>query len=246
VRNEGLILNKKTWKVGELAKQTGLTVRMLHHYDKIELFSPSQSSDKGHRIYTETDIAKLQQIMSLKQLGFALDEIKGMIGNSNLNPIEVIKVQLESVKESIRIQEQLCIRLERISELLNSQQEVTAEQFINLIEVINMNKDKYFTPEQQEKMFKQIGLEERKQYVSEWSEITAKIRVEFEKGTPPENLDVTQLAKQWNEFLDKLTFKDPEISKAAERYYKANPEIGEKFGINKQLSDYIKKAMLHS
>ena len=241
-----MILNNKTWKVGELAKQTGLTVRMLHHYDKIGLFSPSQISDKGHRIYTETDIAKLQQIMSLKQLGFALDEIKGMIGNSNLNPIEVIKVQLESVKESIRIQEQLCIRLERISELLNSQQEVTAEQFINLIEVINMNKDKYFTPEQQEKMFKQIGLEERKQYVSEWSEITAKIRAEYEKGTPPESLDVTQLAKRWNDFLDKLTFQDPEISKAAERYYKENPEIGEKFGIDKQLSDYIKKAMSHN
>lgn len=241
-----MILNKKTWKVGGLAKETGLTVRMLHHYDKMGLFSPSQSSDKGHRIYTEKDIAKLQQIMSLKQLGFALGEIKEMIENPNLNPVEIIKVQLESVKEYIRIQEQLCSRLERIYDLLDSQQEVSAEQFINLIEVINMSKDKYFTQEQQKKMFKEIGLEERKRYVSEWSEITAKIRVEYEKGTPPENLDVTQLAKRWNEFLDKLTIRDPEISKAAERYYKENPEIGEKFGIDKQLSDYIKKAMSHS
>ncbi|MFY0759684.1 MerR family transcriptional regulator [Metabacillus dongyingensis] len=241
-----MILNKKTWKVGELAKQTGLTVRMLHHYDKIGLFSPSQSSEKGHRIYTETDIAKLQQIMSLKQLGFALDEIKRIMENSNLNPVEVIKVQLESVKESIQIQEQLCSRLERIYELLDSQQEVKAEQFINLIEVINMSTDKYFTQEQQEKMFKQLELEKRKQYVSEWLEITAKIRGEYEKGIPPENLTVTQLAKQWNEFLDKLTFRDPEISKAAERYYKENPEIQEKFGVDEQLSNYIKKAMSHS
>jgi DNA-binding transcriptional MerR regulator len=236
-------LNKETWKVGELAKQTGLTVRMLHHYDKIGLFSPSQSSDKGHRIYTETDIAKLQQIMSLKQLGFALDEIKEMMENPNLNPIEVIKVQLESIKECIQIQEQMFSRLERIYELLNSQQEVKAEQFINLIEVINMSKDKYFTQEQQEKMFKQFGLEERQQYVNEWSKITAKIREEYEKGTSPENLDVTQLAKRWNEFLDKLSFKDPEISIAAERYYRENPELGEKFGVDKQLSDYIKKAI---
>lgn len=108
MRNEGLILNRKTWKVGELAKQTGLTVQMLHHYDKIGLFSPLQSSDKGQRLYTETDIAKLQQVMSLKQLGFALAEIKEMIEKPNLNPVEVIKVQLESVKEHIRIQEQLC------------------------------------------------------------------------------------------------------------------------------------------
>ncbi|PEV85067.1 transcriptional regulator, MerR [Bacillus thuringiensis] len=244
-----MILNKKTWKVGELAKQTGLTVRMLHHYDKIGLFSPSQSSDKGHRIYTETDIAKLQQIMSLKQLGFALGEIKEMIENPNLNPVEVIKVQLESVKEYIRMQEQLCSRLERIYELLNSQQEVSAKQFINLIEVINMSKEKYFTQEQQEKMFKQMGLEERKQYVSEWAEITAKIRMEYEKGTSPKNPDVTRLAKQWNNCLNKLTFRDPEISKAAERYYKENPKVGEQLGIDKidkQLSDYIKNAMSHS
>ncbi|WP_306572798.1 TipAS antibiotic-recognition domain-containing protein [Bacillus sp. AFS031507] len=169
-----------------------------------------------------------------------------MMENPNFNPVEVIKVQLESVKECIRIQEQLFSRLERIYELLNSQLKVKAEQFINIIEMINMSKDKYFTQEQQENMFKQFGLEERKQYVNEWSKITAKIRVEYEKGKPPENLDVTQLAKRWNEFLDKLSFKDPEISKAAERYYKENPELGEKFGVDKQLSDYIKKAMSHS
>ncbi|MGZ7209838.1 MAG: hypothetical protein ACXVHV_08180 [Methanobacterium sp.] len=121
-----------------------------------------------------------------------MDEIKRMMEDPNLNPVEDIKMQLESVKEDIRIQEQLCSRLERIYGLLNSQQEVKAEQFINLIEVINTNKDKYFTQEQHEKMFKQLGLEKRKQYVSEWSEITAKIRVEYEKGTPPENLDVWQ------------------------------------------------------
>ncbi|MGZ7209839.1 MAG: hypothetical protein ACXVHV_08185 [Methanobacterium sp.] len=43
-----------------------------------------------------------------------------------------------------------------------------------------------------------------------------------------------------------MTFKDPEISKAADRYYKENPEIGEKFWVDKQLSDYIKKAMSYS
>jgi DNA-binding transcriptional MerR regulator len=186
--------------------------------------------------------------MSLKQLGFSLGQIKEMIDNPNLNPDEIIKVQLDSVKEYIRIQNQLCSRLEKIYELLNSQQEVSADQFINLIEVINMSKEKYFTQEQQDKMFKQMGIEERKKCVSEWAEISAKIRMEYEKGTPPEKLEVTQLAKQWNELLNKLTFKDPEISKAAERYYIENPDVGVKLGIeiDKQLSDYIKNAMSQS
>lgn len=215
---------------------------MLHHYDKIGLFSPSQYSDTGHRLYTESDIVRLQQIMSLKQLGFALEEIKVILENRNFNPIEIIKVQLEDVKKRIRLQELLCNRLEQILDLLISQQEVTPDQFINLIEVINMNKDKYFTPEQQEKMFQQFGLEKRKQYVSEWSEITAKIREEYDKGTPPENLDVTELVKRWNEFVSVLSFDDPEIAKAAERYYRENPEVAERFGINKELSEYIQKA----
>jgi len=130
---------KKTWKVGELAKQTRLTVRMLHHYDKINLFSPSQYSDTDHRLYTESEIVRLQQIMSLKQLGFSLDEIKEIMENWNFNPVEIIKVQLDDVKKRIRLQEPLCSRLEKIYELLNSQQEATPEQFINLIEVISLS-----------------------------------------------------------------------------------------------------------
>ncbi|WP_446715637.1 MerR family transcriptional regulator [Bacillus sp. OTU530] len=54
---------------------------MLHHYDKINLFSPSQYSDTDHRLYTESEIVRLQQIMSLKQLGFSLDDIKEIMEN---------------------------------------------------------------------------------------------------------------------------------------------------------------------
>lgn len=145
-----MIINKK-WKVGELAKQTGLTVRTLHHYDQIGLFSPSEVTDSRHRIYTETDIAKLQQILSLKQLGFTLEEIKETIENPDFNPIEIIKVQLETTKKQIEIQQKLYSRLEGMYELLSNQQEVQPENFIKLIEVINMS-EKYFTHEQLEKI----------------------------------------------------------------------------------------------
>lgn len=75
-------MKKKYWKVGELAKQTGLTVRTLHHYAEIGLLS----TDTGHRLYTNTDIATLQQIILLKQLGFSLEEIKDLIKNPEFKP----------------------------------------------------------------------------------------------------------------------------------------------------------------
>ena len=57
-----------------MAKRTGLTVRTLHHYDAIGLLKPSEHSGAGYRLYTAGDVAPLQQVLSLRQLGFSLDE----------------------------------------------------------------------------------------------------------------------------------------------------------------------------
>ena len=63
-------------KIGELAKQIGLSIRTLHYYDQVGLLAPSQHTKAGHRLYSEGDIIRLQQIVSLRQLGFALSEIR--------------------------------------------------------------------------------------------------------------------------------------------------------------------------
>ena len=63
------------WKTGELAKLTGLTIRTLRYYDQIGLFSPSGRTEAGYRLYTESDLARLQQILSLKELGLSLEQI---------------------------------------------------------------------------------------------------------------------------------------------------------------------------
>jgi DNA-binding transcriptional MerR regulator len=61
-----------TWKVGELAERTGVSVRTLHHYDEIGLLSPPWRTEVGHRLYSVRDILRLQQIRSLRALGFGL------------------------------------------------------------------------------------------------------------------------------------------------------------------------------
>ena len=63
-------------KVGDLAKQTGVSVRTLHYYDEIGLLSPSHRTEVGYRLYSKDDIIRLQQIVSLKQIGFSLEEIR--------------------------------------------------------------------------------------------------------------------------------------------------------------------------
>ena len=62
--------------VGEVAKKVGTTVRTLQYYDKEGLLSPSAESEGGRRLYTDKDLVILHQILSLKSLGFSLNDIK--------------------------------------------------------------------------------------------------------------------------------------------------------------------------
>ena len=65
--------------VGEAAKKMDVTVRTLQHYDREGLLSPSAMSEGGRRLYTDKDMVKLHQILSLKHLGFSLDDIKNRL-----------------------------------------------------------------------------------------------------------------------------------------------------------------------
>ena len=65
--------------VGEVAKKMSVTVRALQYYDREGLFCPSAVSEGGRRLYTDKDIIKLHQILSLKSLGFSIDEIKNRL-----------------------------------------------------------------------------------------------------------------------------------------------------------------------
>src|SRR5262249_44789327 len=125
-------------KVGELAKRTGLTIRTLHHYDEISLLKPSLKTDSGHRLYTAADVARLQQVLSLRQLGFALEEIAGCLDRPGFSPLEVIRLHVARLRKQIELQRGLCERLEALDTAFRSAGEVSAEQFLQTIEFMTM------------------------------------------------------------------------------------------------------------
>ena len=84
-------MNPPPWKVGELARRTGLSVRTLHHYDAIGLLPPSHRTESGHRLYAADDAAHLQQILSLRQLGFSLDEVRDCLDRPDFSPSRVVR-----------------------------------------------------------------------------------------------------------------------------------------------------------
>lgn len=78
-------------KVNEVAKLTGITVRTLHYYDEIGLLKPSEITETGYRIYNESDIDVLKQILFFRELDFPLSEIKGILKSEEYDKKTALK-----------------------------------------------------------------------------------------------------------------------------------------------------------
>jgi len=137
----------QTWKVGALARQTGLTVRTLHHYDEIGLLAPSLRTGAGHRLYTADDLGRLVQILSLRQLGLSLDEVRESLARPESTLQQVLGLHIAKLRERIDLQQRLCRRLETVVERLRTAETVSVDEFIQTLEAMTMF-EKHFTPEQ--------------------------------------------------------------------------------------------------
>ena len=66
----------RTYRVADVARLSGVSIRALHHYDAIGLLVPTGRTEAGYRLYTDADLLRLQQILIGRELGFSLEEIK--------------------------------------------------------------------------------------------------------------------------------------------------------------------------
>ncbi|WP_153732331.1 MerR family transcriptional regulator [Sporosarcina obsidiansis] len=80
-------------KVGEVADLTGVSIRTLHHYDDIGLLIPDQVTESGYRLYSNENLADLQQILFFRELGFSLKRIKELLDSPTFERLEALELQ---------------------------------------------------------------------------------------------------------------------------------------------------------
>jgi DNA-binding transcriptional MerR regulator len=81
--------------VGEVARLAHISVRTLHHYDRQGLLVPSRRSEAGYRLYSDGDLARLQQILLYRELGFGLGEIAGLMNAPEYDRVAALERQRE-------------------------------------------------------------------------------------------------------------------------------------------------------
>lgn len=132
--------------VGEAAKKMNVTVRTLQHYDRVGLLSPSAMSDGGRRLYTDKDIIKLYQILSLKHLGFSLDDIR-----DRLIPLEtpadvarILSEQASIIREKIASLTESLLKIEALRAEVPEIQSVDFKKYADIIANLEMKNSYYW------------------------------------------------------------------------------------------------------
>ncbi|MDX1492903.1 MAG: MerR family transcriptional regulator [Longimicrobiales bacterium] len=209
-------------KVGELAKRTGLTVRTLHHYDEIGLLTPSHRTAAGHRVYGATEIRRLQQIASLRQLGLALEDIRTCLDRPELSLERILELQIRRIEEEMDRAGRLKQVLEGLRSRLRSAEEVSVDELTRAIEV-TMSYEKYYTPEQLQELAERresIGEERIQEVQEEWRKLFAAFGKAMEDGIAPDSPEVKILARRSAALIREFTGGDPGIMASLSSMYR--------------------------
>lgn len=93
-RETGMKTEKDMRTVKQVSQLTGVSIRTLYHYDSIGLLKPTKTTEAGYRLYDDTALERLQQILLFRELQFSLKEIKEILDSSNYDRNRVLEQQI--------------------------------------------------------------------------------------------------------------------------------------------------------
>ena len=100
--------------IGEVSAQSGISARMLRHYDKIGLVSPTGRTHGGYRQYSADDVRRLFHVEGLRSLGLSLQEIAGVLGDLAFDPAPMVDQLIARTRDRLAREEELLGRLRQV------------------------------------------------------------------------------------------------------------------------------------
>lgn len=213
--------------VGEVAKKMGVTVRALQYYDREGLFCPSAVSEGGRRLYTDKDIIKLHQILSLKSLGFSIDEIKNRLTSID-TPDEVataLTEQSKAIQEQIETLTQSLCDIETLKTEVLKMQSVDFKKYADIIVNLQMRNDnywliKYFDDNTLDYLRGRFDKESGLAFISKFNALRDKAVQYRNAGVSPVSVQGQEFAKEFWQLITEFTDGDmrmlPQLMKMGE------------------------------
>jgi DNA-binding transcriptional MerR regulator len=244
--------------VQPFAKLAGVTVRTLHHYDRLGLLSPNHRSESGYRLYTNQDMVRLERIMVLRYLGLPLKQIAGLLTETHSDDHDVanlLRTQAVVLRERREQISRVIRAVEAAEQSLDTVQQPDWKLFQTIIQEVSMQDNTEWT----KKYYSEAGqqaVEERKalwspelqeKVTAQWNEMYAKVEAAIAAGENPDSDHGRQLAAEWMKLVEGFTGGNREILKGLNALYndQANwpkSTVNQQYAVKPELMNFIRKA----
>ncbi len=187
--------------INKVSQLTGVTIRTLQYYDKINLLKPSRTKESNYRQYTKKDLELLQQILFYKELDYTLTEIKEIIYNPNFD----IQVSLQNQKKLLQLKQSRLTRLiNSIDNTLKGENNMSFNQFNT--EDIDKYKDEVKEKYENTEAYKEFQQKTSNYSTNDWSNIkneTSEILKKFSNinNLSPDSEEAKKLVEQWKNYI---------------------------------------------
>jgi DNA-binding transcriptional MerR regulator len=197
----------------KFAKRSGVTVRTLHHYDRVGLLKPSDYTGAGFRLYRDGDFARLQQIVTLKFIGFSLKEIKRLLDRKGSGLSAALRAQRMTLEEKRRHLDSAIQAIAKAESIAASQSKPEWETFQKITEEIQMqtNNDvmkKYYNDEARKLIDERKNLwspELQKEVEEKWTALIKDVEAATASGMDPASPAAQALVERQAKLIEGFT-----------------------------------------
>jgi len=207
----------RLYKAQEFAERAGVTVRTLHHYDRLGLLAPSGRTEAGYRLYGDRDLVRLEQILALKFIGFPLREIRRLLKRDAKDLPGALRRQRTMILEKRRLLDLAAEAIERAE----AAPDWSAIQ--KIIEVIHMQDNmewakKYYSEQALASLAdRQVSTEVIEQAQRDWAALIKD--VEAALGEDPASPKAQALAARWRKLIAAFTGGNREVQAGLNKLY---------------------------
>lgn len=210
------------YRIGAFARLTGITVRTLHHYDRIGLLRPHERSDARYRLYGDRELMRLQQIVTLKSFGFDLATIGRMLDDERFDIGRALDAQITLLEERREGIETIVEAMRLARESVRLAPALRGEPFVRAIRgTLKMNQidfGKHFTSEQLRTLGERaLGETEQAQVSAAWSTLFSDIAAA--ENSEPVSERAQELLERWERLVAAFTQNDPAMERSLAGLY---------------------------
>ncbi|MES2047687.1 MAG: MerR family transcriptional regulator [Pseudomonadota bacterium] len=229
-------------KIGDLATRTGLTVRILHHYDKIGLLTPSARSEADYRLYDRNDIARLYRIQALRRLNLSLAEVAQLIDGAGAELASVIDQQILGLEHQIAQSIALRDQLQELSRYVASDAEPNLDFWLSTLEMLSVL-DKYFNKDQVAILLKEMGKQRNGKMEKTMTPIIKSIRNLMDAGVAVTDQRAQDLSTLWMQTMNQA-MPDPRLLNNFSLMHKNEASLQSFSGIDGAMMEYVTRASI--